>query len=206
LKESQIPFTEIRLPLFTPEWEENIGRLSPSRRVPVLWDGDWVVWDSMAIFEYVLERFPNAVGWSSEAQARSHARSIAAEMHAGFQAVREELPQNVRRRGQKQMSEFSAAARSQIARIQDIWRECRQEYGSDGPWLFGPLSIADIVYAPVALRFLTYGIPLEDDARHFVERVDALPSVQEWIAASQAESETLEFIDDLLPEGARMLG
>jgi len=177
LRESQIPFEEIRIPLYTSDWEQQIVRYSPTKRVPVLIDGDLHVWDSLAIFEYVRERYPQAVGWPSEVATRAHARSITAEMHSGFLAVREELSLNVRARKSRQPSELSEAAQTQVARISEIWTACREEHRHHGPWLFGEFSIADVMYAPVALRFVTYQFPLNAEAQEFVHSVDTHPGL-----------------------------
>ena len=201
LRESQLEFEEIRIPLFTANWQREIGRYTPAKRVPVLIDDDLSVWDSMAIYEYVLEQYPNRVGWPVDVKARAIARAIAAEMHAGFMAVRDELPQNIRARRHREFSNLSGRAQQQINRIQQIWSKCRQHYGQSGPWLFGEFSIADVVYAPVALRFVTYEISLEPEAQSFIDAVQALPSIQDWIRDSELEPESLPFIDELAPTG-----
>lgn len=205
LRESGIAFEEIRVPLFTAEWAEAVARYSPTGRVPVLLDGDIQVWDTLSIFEYVRERHPEAVGWPADAAARAEARSIAAEMHAGFLAIRDELPQNLRARHKRDEARLSAGARAQIARVHGIWGSCRQRFGHAGPWLFGAFSIADVMYVPMALRFVTYDIPVPADARGFVDAVTALPSVREWIDAAAREPERIEFIDGLVPAVASPL-
>ena len=130
---------------------------------------------------------------------RAHARSICAEMHSGFLSVREELPQNIRARCRRPMSELSIPAQRQVERVVDIWSGCRKSYGSAGPWLFGRFSVADIMYAPVALRFLTYEIPVGGTASDFVGAVSGLESVRQWVADSAAEPDSLPFIDELAP-------
>ena len=120
LTESRVPFEEIRIPLFTKTWSQEIGRYSPTMRVPVLLDDDITVWDTMAIIEYLLEEHPHSVGWPKSLQMRTHARSISAEMHSGFLAVRDELPQNIRARIKLEPSQLSDACRKQIARIDEI--------------------------------------------------------------------------------------
>lgn len=200
LKESGIPFEEIRIPLYTgPSWRSELAQYTPAGRVPVIVDGDITVWDTLAIFEYLRESQPGAIGWPEERRARAQALAVAAEMHSGFLAVREELPQNVRARRKLALSDASEACRSQVARIDAIWSSCRRNFGDRGPWLFGPFSISDIMFAPVALRFVTYSIPLSRDARHFVDRVLELSSIREWARQSEAEPERLQFIDDLVP-------
>lgn len=199
LRASGIPFETIRLPLFTPEWKARVYQYSPAGRVPVLLDDDLAVWDTTAIFAYLQEEYPHAIGWPAEKRARAEARSIAAEMHSGFMAVRDELPQNIRARTQLSPASMSDACRSQMARIFDIWASCRSRFGDRGPWLFGELSIADVMYAPVALRFITYEVPLPGRAAEFVDAVTNHPAIQEWQALAAAEEETLDFIDNLNP-------
>lgn len=193
LKESHIDFEEIRLALFTEHWKSEISRYTPAGKVPVLLDGDISVWDSLAIMEYVQERFPAAIGWPSDRIARAHARSIAAEMHSGFLAIREELPQNLRMCQRRSLDDFSSTARAEIERVETLWQNCFHQFG--GPWLCGKFSIADVMYAPVALRFVTYGIRLDTDARQFVAAVQALSHIQSWIADAAQEEESWEFID-----------
>ena len=189
LKESGQPFEEVRLPLYTQQWEQHIGGLSPSGRVPVLRHGDIVVWDSLAICEYMRERFPGAVGWPEEPQARAAARSVSAEMHSGFQHIREEMPFNCRTRVDGLT--FSDGALDDVARTRAIWRDCRSTFGTRGPWLFGSFSIADIMFAPVALRFITYGVPLQGVENAYAETVSGMPAVQEWCAAAREEKEII---------------
>lgn len=199
LTESNLAFEEIRIPLFTGNWQEEIARFSPGGRVPVLLDGDITVWDSMAIIEYVREQHPEAIGWPVSGRARAHARSVSAEMHSGFLAVRDELPQNLRVRRKLNISQLSAACQKQVNRIDELWTDCRARYGGGGKWLFGEFSIADVMFAPVALRFVTYFIPVSGQSRDFTEAVYQLASVQRWVEAARAESESLEFIDELVP-------
>lgn len=193
LKESQLDFEEIRLALFTETWETQIRQYTPAGKVPVLLDGDLAIWDSLAIMEYVQEHYPAAAGWPSDRGARAHARSIAAEMHSGFMAIREELPQNLKMCQRRSRDDFSSTARAEIERVEVLWQDCFQRYG--GPWLCGNFSIADAMYAPVALRFVTYGITLKPEAQQFVTLVRELPSVQDWVAAAAAEEECWDFID-----------
>lgn len=199
LSESRIPFEEIRIPLFTGDWEQSVAQYSPAGRVPVLLDGDIAVWDSMAIMEYLRERHPQALGWPEEQGARAHARSISAEMHSGFIALRDELPQNLRARRPLMTDQLSATCQRQVARVDEIWSDCRDRYEKAGPWLFGDLSIADVMFAPVALRFVTYSIPVSRRSREFVDAVLGLDSVGQWVVAAERETEALPFIDDLVP-------
>ncbi len=197
LTESQLEFELVRISLDSPGFSDQIARYSPARRVPVLIDGEITVWDTMAIFEYVLEKFPSAISWPEQTAARAHSRSVSAEMHAGFMAVRDELPQNLRLHKPLQLENLSSSCQSQVERIEDIWRDCYQRYG--GPFLFGPLSIADFMYAPVALRFSTYAIPLSAEARSFQSAITGLASVQQFIADAREEPESLPYVDALIP-------
>ena len=200
LRQSAIAFEEIRIPLFSEtEWRAELRRYTPAGRVPVLLDGKHSVWDTQAIFEYLLEREPQAVGWPTDARARAMARSVSAEMHSGFLGIRDELPQNLRARRPRAISELSAACRSQIARVDEIWTSCLRDFGDGGPWLFGRFSIADVMFAPVALRFITYAVPVGPEAETFIRSVEGLPAVQDWVRDAEAEPERLAFIDDLVP-------
>ena len=198
LTESGLTFEEVRLPLFTEAWEQ-ISQYSPARRVPVLMDGDIAVWDSSAIYGYVRSQYPGAVGWPNDKQAQATARSIAAEMHSGLMGIREQLPQNIRPRVPVDRTTLEATTQTEISRVEQMWTQAYDTYG--GPWLFGDFSLADVVYAPVALRFVTYQIQLVPTAQSFVAAVQALPSIQTWAKAAAAESEVISFIDQLhIPE------
>ncbi len=194
LTESGLSFEEIRLPLFTEAWQQ-IGQYSPANRVPVLMDGDIAVWDTSAIYGYVRSQHPNAIGWPTDLQAQATARSTAAEMHSGFLGIREQLPQNIRARVPVARTTLEPSTQQEISRVEQMWSEAYQTYG--GPWLFGDFSIADVVYAPVALRFVTYQIQLMSGAQPFVTAVQALPSIQSWSEAAAAEVEAISFIDQL---------
>ncbi|MEJ2132184.1 MAG: glutathione S-transferase family protein [Gammaproteobacteria bacterium] len=202
LRESHLEFEEVFIPLHVGEWRKEIAKYSPAGRVPVLIDDDITVWDTMAIMAYLLERQPDAVGWPTDRAERALARSISAEMHSGFLALRDELPQNIRIRRSAPQSEL---CRAQIHRVQTIWNDCRERFGHRGPWLFGTFGIADVMFVPVALRFVTYGIPVEGRAQEFVDAVLESPSVQEWIGAAHAEGLPLDFVDELR-EGDMILG
>jgi glutathione S-transferase len=189
LRELGIPFQELRIALYTPEGREALARYSPAGRVPVLRVGATVIWDSLAICEHAAELDSQRRAWPEDATARAVARSVCAEMHSGFAALRQALPMNCRASGRR-VSISEPVARD-IARIQEIWRGCRSEFGRSGPWLFGHFSIADAMYAPVALRFATYGIECDPVGAAFVREVCAHPAVQEWVAAARAEPEVI---------------
>jgi glutathione S-transferase len=183
LRHFGVPFEEVRLPLDTAEFERGVAHWSPSGRVPVLHQGDLVVWDSLAIAEYVNETFLDGRAWPSDRPQRAVARAVSAEMHSGFQMLRNQLPLNCRKRAKIAPS---AEAQRDIDRIAELWRECRA-HASGGEFLFGAFSIADAMYAPVVLRFRTYGIALGDVERRYADAILALPAVREWLAAAEAE-------------------
>ena len=199
LAESGIEFEEIRIPLFTDQWREEIARYSPVGRVPVLIDDGFSIWDSTAIIEYAREQFPGAVDWPEDHKQRAHARSISAEMHSGFLALRDELPQNLRARCPLDTQSLGEECRQQIQRVDQSWSECRNENRSSGNWLFGTFSIAEVLFAPVALRFVTYEIAVSPEAGEFMDAVCGLQSVQQWIAAAREEKESSSFIDQRIP-------
>jgi glutathione S-transferase len=193
LRESGLRFEEISIPLYQADSAERIARFSPAGRVPVLLDDDGTtVWDSLAIVEHVREHH-GGVGWPPARAARARARSIVAEMHSGFLALREELPFNVRARSPVEPGRLSDGARRQVERVLEIWGGCRREHASEGDWLFGRFSIADVFYAPVALRFVTYSIAAPAAAQSFVDAVVNLDSIRAWAAAAQREPESLDF-------------
>jgi glutathione S-transferase len=205
LRESRIPFEEIPISLYRADSAEQIARFSPAGRVPVLLDDDGTtVWDSLAIVEHVREHH-GGVGWPQNRAASARARSITAEMHSGFLALREELPLNVRARSPIDPSTLSDGARRNVERVLEIWSGCRTEHARAGDWLFGEFSIADAFYAPVALRFVTYSIAAPDAAQSFVDAVTSLGSIREWAAAAERETESLDFIDRRSPAGATPL-
>ena len=188
LTESNVPFEEIRIPLFTESWPADIAEYSSTGRVPVLLNDDITVWDTTAIIEHVRAEYPHAVGWPESARMRAYARSVSAEMHSGFLAVRDELPQNIRARNKLETNQLSGSCRKQIARIDEIWTDCRRRYGESGKWLFGEFSIADVMFIPVALRLVTYSIPVSDSAREFVDAAQGSESVRQWIEGARAIS------------------
>lgn len=193
LRQFGIAFDEVRLPLDTPKFASDITRWSPSARVPALRHGDLTIWDSLAICEYADETFLERAGWPRDARARAIARSVSAEMHSGFQALRSALPMNCR----KGVSGFVANpdAQRDIERVCALWRDCHARFGSAGAWLFGDFSIADAMYAPVALRFVAYGIALDGVPRNYVDTVLQAQPVQEWLRAAAAETEVLPATD-----------
>lgn len=190
LRHLGLEFKDVRLALDTPEFHAEIERWSPARKVPVLVDGELRIWESIAIVEYLNDR-SGGRAWPQDVAARAHARAIAAEMHAGFQALRAQYPMNIRARDRRvPLTPELAAA---IARIDAIWTDCRRRYGAMGPWLFGDYCAADAMYAPVAFRFRTYGTSgLGAESIAYVDTVVADPLVQPWVEAAVAERETIE--------------
>jgi glutathione S-transferase len=188
LRANDIPFEEIFIPLYTNDKadKERILSFSHSGKVPALIDGDVTIWDSLAIIEYLAERFPDARLWPEDRASRAQARSISAEMHSGFAALRNECGMNLHR--PIRALALSHDARANVARIQEIWAECHARYGKLGPFLFGAFSGADAMFAPVVHRFLTYAIPVAPDARHYVDAMLALPAFQEWTRDGLAET------------------
>ena len=182
-----IAFEEKRLPFHSDEWDAEIERWSPSRLVPVLWRGNDSVWDSLAIMEALNEWHPGKNAWPADAAARAFARSIAAEMHSGFRDLRNNMPMNIRAshpgRG------MNAQVKADIERIERLWGEARKRFGARGPFLFGAFSAADAMYAPVVMRFTTYGVGLGSEAAGYCEAMRAAPGVRAWIDAALQEKE-----------------
>ena len=185
LRQFNVAFDEIVLPLDTAEFHARIHDYSPTGRVPVLHDGDVRIWDSSAIAEYANERWLDGRGWPTDVAARALARSICAEMHSGFAALRSELPMNCRKRVKDHPA--SAEAQADIARIKAIWRQARERFGKGGPFLFGAFGIADAMYAPVVLRFESYDVALDPVERVYADAILALPALRDWLAASVNE-------------------
>jgi glutathione S-transferase len=190
LRQFGVAFDEIKLPLDTPEFYARIGDYSPAGRVPVLIDGDAHVWDSLAICEYANEFFLDGRGWPADRATRGSARAISAEMHSGFSALRTQLPMNTRR--QESLPAISADTAADIARIRAIWSTARARHAEKGPFLFGGFSIADAMYAPVALRFISYAVELDAPERGYVDALLALPALREWLAEAATEPLAVE--------------
>jgi glutathione S-transferase len=187
------PHDEVVIPLGRPETTEEILRWSPTGRVPALCDGERTLWDSLAICEHLAETFPTARLWPEEPQARAVARSVAAEMHSGFIALRKHMPMNLR-------ASYPGAGREagvdeDIARITEIWEMCRGAFGVGGDLLFGDFTIADAFFAPVVSRFITYGVVPEGVAGEYMEAVWALPAMRDWAEKARAEPWSVERYD-----------
>ncbi len=198
LRQAAIPFDEVmvRFDSFEPgsAFKQAVGAVNPVGKVPVLVDDGLVVWDSLAIAEYLAEKFPDRQLWPTEPRARARARSVCAEMHSGFAALRSAFPMNV----EASLPAVGAlalrdqpAARADLQRVVALWSELLDAHG--GPLLFGGFSIADAFFAPVCMRLLTYALPVPPAISAYIDRVRALPGVQAWIAGALAEQDFLAF-------------
>jgi glutathione S-transferase len=196
-----LDFDEQRIALYEPGYEDEVRRHSPSRKVPVLKHGDVVVWESLAICEYAAELAPAAGLWPAAPAARAHARAVSHEMHAGFAALRGALPMNLRVRGAR--IPISAAVQAEIDRVAALWQDCRARFGAGGELLFGRFTIADAMFAPVASRFRTYGVPLPAAAQAYADAVLGLAPMQEWYAAAAVEKERIERTEAVAAAAAR---
>jgi len=193
LRHHGVAFDEQRLLLDTPEFARTIADWSPNRAVPAMRHAGITIWDSLAVCEYANETFLDGRGWPADAPARAIARSVSAEMHSGFQALRKALPMNCRRRTRS--TPIGPDVQANIDRIRAIWRDCRARFGGGGAFLFGGFSIADAMYAPVALRFVSYGVECDAAMQAYVDALLALPALQEWLRAAAAETESLAATD-----------
>ena len=189
LKQFGIAFDEVLIPLDQPDTAQRIRENSPSGRVPVLRDGNITVWDSLAISEYLAEKFPQHPFWPMSVEARARARSVSAEMHSGFGTLRENMTMNCRKHlpGKGR----APGVQQDIDRITEIWRDCRTRYGAGGDMLFGKFSIADAMFAPVTFRFVTYGVDTDPVSAAYIKAVQALAPMQDWLAAARAEQEVI---------------
>lgn len=189
LRHAGAKFDEIRLPLYTPGYKAQLLALNPAGKVPALKHGDTLIWESLAICEYIAEQFPQAKLWPTDSSARAQARSLCTEMHAGFTAIRTTMPFNCRAKDRHVAS--SDELEQDIVRVQSIWRECRAAHSRQGPWLFGHFTVADAMYAPIALRFMTYGVQLDAASAGYVKAVCGDRLVQDWIKAARREREVI---------------
>lgn len=192
MKRFGIPFEEIRINLRDQDRKAKIFAHSPSGKVPALYAGELMIWDSLAIMEYLADRHPECAFWPEDAEARAIARSVSSEMHSGFQALRQQCPMDFL--NVKHMTEFDEVLTLNIRRIVKLWMDCRSRYGGHGDFLFSEFSIADAMYAPVASRFHTYVADLTafgDDgtAQSYVEAVLAMPEMRAWGKAAEQEKQ-----------------
>ena len=186
MRQAGIDFTDEVIPLYQPGSREHVLKYSPTGKVPVLLDGDMPIWESLAILEHLAEKFPAAGLWPKEARARAHARAISAEMHAGFAALRNHCPMNMRRPPKART--LTPEVEEDVKRIEAIWADSRARFGQSGPFLLGAFSAADAMYAPVVSRFSSYAIPVGAPARDYMQAMMALPAWKEWAATAAAES------------------
>lgn len=194
LRGANIDFEEVMISLYSgPEDKQRILEYSAAGKVPVLVDGAITVWDSLAIIEYVAERYPAARLWPEDVEARAFARSVSAEMHSGFMALRQECGMNLRR--PVMAKALSDSARENIARIEQIWEECRRRFGAGGPFLFGSFSAADAMYSPVVHRFLTYDIAVTPLVREYIDAMRALPAFRQWTEEGLPETLIIERLE-----------
>lgn len=187
MKQNGLQFNEIRIPMDTSEFYEKIPQYSPSNKVPVLLHGSQKIWESLAILEYLAEEFPDLHWYPKDKTAKIIARSISAEMHGGFNKLRENMPMNCRARYPGKG--MALGVRKDIERITEIWQECRQKFGDRDDMLFGKFTIADAMYAPVVMRFVTYGVEVDKVCQDYMEAILALPAMQEWVKAGEEEKE-----------------
>jgi len=193
LKQSGLPFVEEVVSLYDDAWTTRRQQpdIAPSAgKVPIMWDGDVAVWESLAIVDYLADKVGHDRFWPADEAARGFARSIAAEMHAGFVDLRRECPTVFRKRYPTKA--ISADAQANVDRIVQLWEQALTRFGGDGGFLFGAFSAADIMYAPVVTRFTTYALPIPDFAQAYCERMLAQPFVAEWMAAAHAEPWVIE--------------
>ena len=193
VKHSGEEFDEFVVPLFDQEWDKRRegDEFAPSLgKVPILWDGDCVVWDSLAIVEFLADRHGKEKYWPPDPTGCGMARSMAAEMHSGFANLRRDLPMNVRKTFP--FRPISEEVRNEIERILQLWAQARARFGSGGPFLFGEWCAADMMYAPVVTRFITYGVPMPPFAELYMKAVLSHPDVNEWIDKAQDEPWVIE--------------
>ena len=182
-----VPFEEVKLRFHSPEWQARIASLSPSGLVPVLRRGETAVWDTLAILETVNEWYPGRGVWPDDPAARAFARSACAEMHAGFRDLRTHMPMNIRSRHPGKG--MTSAVAANIRRIEQLWDEARGRFGGGGEFLFGSFGAADAMYAPVVMRFETYGVATGPVASRYREAMLAVPAVAAWIAGALEETD-----------------
>jgi glutathione S-transferase len=198
LTQAGIAFDEVmvRFDAFTPDsqFKTTLKQVSPTGKVPALDDDDLVVWDTLAIAEYLADKFPAKHLWPQDMAQRARARSLCAEMHSGFTNLRNACPLNIEAdltNTGALIWRDNAAVRDEVARLVAMWRDCLTQFG--GPMLFGSFSVADSYFAPICSRLVTYALPLPDDITAYVQRVMALPSVAAWVTGALAEKDFLDF-------------
>jgi glutathione S-transferase len=189
MRHAGIPFAERRVALSTATTAAELAELDSNGKVPVLLDAEFVVWDSLAILEYLSEKFLQGAGWPADARLRALGRCVSAEMHSSFAALRRALPMNCRKRFPG--FPISGEVGRDIERVQSLWARCYQGHGRTQDWLLGEFSIADAMYAPVALRFHGYDVKLSEPAQAYVKKVLGHPAVGAWMDAAARETEVI---------------
>lgn len=199
-KQSGLAFEEIIVPIMGEQWEQQkaeMGDVQPSQgKVPILWDGETVIWDSLAILEYLADKVGRDRFWPKDEAARGMARAMVSEMHSSFASLRSEMPMNVRRR--VELSGISDQTKADIVRILGLWAEARARHGEAGPFLFGTYGAADIFFAPVVSRFMTYGIGVPGFAVAYMQAIAEHAWTQEWIGAAEDEEWVIEQYDTVV--------
>ena len=186
MRHAGIAFDEELVPLYEPGSREKVMKFSPTGTVPCLVDGDLTVWESLAILDYLADKFPDKKLWPDDLKARGHARAISSEMHAGFGSLRQHCPMNMRRdRGKPR--ELTPQVKANVDRIDAIWSETRARFGAGGPFLLGAFSNADAMYAPVVSRFASYAIPVSSASQSYMSAMMALPAWKQWEEAARVE-------------------
>jgi glutathione S-transferase len=185
MRQHCIEFDEVQIPLRQPDSLERKLAYSPAGKVPILIDGDMRIWESLAIVEHLAEKFPEKHLWPADSEARGVARSVSAEMHAGFASLRSHMPLNCRAR--RPGAGRGPGVQEDIDRICEIWRDCRARYGAAGEFLFGDFTAADAMFAPVASRFQTYGVELDRNGAKYAGVILAMPAVREWTEDAHRE-------------------
>ncbi|MGD2183678.1 glutathione S-transferase family protein [Lusitaniella coriacea] len=188
MKQAGLDFTEVRIPLDLPNSLQEIQRYSPTGKVPILVHDDLTIWESIAICEYIVDYFAPEL-LPRDRAARAIARSISAEMHAGFHNLRQGMPMDCRSRYPNEG--ITLEVQADIERIKKLWQECRNQFGGKGKFLFGDFTIADAMFAPVISRFATYGVQLDPVGQDYAEAIWSLPAMQEWIDIASQETETI---------------
>ena len=183
-----LEFEERRIPLFTSSWKEELAEYSPSMKVPVLLDGDLPIWDSLAICEYVSEKLLQGQALPKSMFQRAQCRSYCAEMHGGFLEIRKQMPMNIRER---RRIEIGPELAEEIGRIEQLWLQARDANGDIGPYLFSSFSMADAFFAPVVMRFKTYGVELDPVCMEYMDTVSGNAAVQAWVEEAKKETEVL---------------
>jgi len=189
LKILQHPFHEHKIKLLQPQTRDEILRFSPAAKVPVLRDheNDLLIWDSLAINEYLAEQFPQAKLWPQDLKARASARCVSAEMHSSFAALRAQLPMHCHDAERERLARADQACQRDIERVVQLWQDCLQTFGGPGGMLFSHFTLADAMYAPVVIRFKTYGVPLKNEVADYANRIWELPAIQEWLTGAKTE-------------------